>query len=269
MNQPPNVTFHRHRCLRGVELRYFHDLAQGWHCYSTGYDFIVPISWVGRAWCRGQELCLRPGLVLCAPPDQIYLVRQAQEGGTIATLTIDTELWEASAAKVGHNLGANASPVAMSPRLADLFKTLTGRLQDSVQPPDSRALLEAFVCQALLEGTLPNPATKAPSTERALRCIRLKLDEDGERHVDLATLAALTGLSRFQVLRAFKRRYGLPPHTYQLRVRLGKAQEALRRGEAPAMVAAATGFVDQSHLARHFKRALGVTPGQYVRAGVS
>src|SRR6185369_6690010 len=71
----------------------------------------------------------------------------------------------------------------------------------------------------------------------------------------------------FRALRMFKLRYGLPPHTYQRSVRLALAQRALREGQQPAQVAAEYGFFDQSHLTRHFKRFLGVTPAQYARVG--
>ncbi len=81
----------------------------------------------------------------------------------------------------------------------------------------------------------------------------------------LAELANETGQSRFQALRAFKRRFGLAPHAYQLRVRLGLAQKSLRDGIPPAHVAAELGFVDQSHFTRHFKHLIGVTPARYVR----
>jgi len=84
----------------------------------------------------------------------------------------------------------------------------------------------------------------------------------------LTTLAQEAGLSRYQVLRAFKRRYGLPPQSYRMRVRMAIAQRMLRDGAAPAFVAAELGFVDQSHLTRHFKRVLGVTPAVYARSQV-
>ena len=83
--------------------------------------------------------------------------------------------------------------------------------------------------------------------------------------IDLETLARKVGLSRFQALRAFKRRYGLPPHAYQLAVRLGLARRMLGEGAAPVDVAMHCGFVDQSHFNRHFKRAWGVTPMQCAR----
>jgi AraC-like DNA-binding protein len=42
-----------------------------------------------------------------------------------------------------------------------------------------------------------------------------------------------------------------------------RARELLAAGEPPSAVAWATGFADQSHLTRHFRRAIGVPPGRY------
>jgi transcriptional regulator GlxA family with amidase domain len=55
----------------------------------------------------------------------------------------------------------------------------------------------------------------------------------------------------------------MPPHRYLLAQRILRARRLLEAGEPIAAVAAATGFVDQSHLHRHFRRGLDVTPAQY------
>ena len=47
----------------------------------------------------------------------------------------------------------------------------------------------------------------------------------------------------------------------------GLAQRSRRAGGPPAQVAAEHGFVDQSHVTRHFKRRVGVTPAQDQRVG--
>jgi AraC-like DNA-binding protein len=49
-------------------------------------------------------------------------------------------------------------------------------------------------------------------------------------------------------------------------VRVHRAAELLRGGMSASMVASATGFADQSHLTRLFKRLVGVPPGAYQRA---
>ena len=106
------------------------------------------------------------------------------------------------------------------------------------------------------------PHPSAIAADRVRECLHY---EDGPG-MDLETLAAKTGLSRYQVVRAFKRRYGVPPFSYQLVVRVGRAQRLMKEGLRPAEAAAECGFADQSHFTRHFKRQLGVTPSQYVLA---
>jgi methylphosphotriester-DNA--protein-cysteine methyltransferase len=58
-------------------------------------------------------------------------------------------------------------------------------------------------------------------------------------------------------------RFGLPPSDYQRQLRLRAARRALAGGTAVADVAAATGFADQAHLTRWFRRCYGITPGAY------
>lgn len=83
------------------------------------------------------------------------------------------------------------------------------------------------------------------------------------RTVSLEELARLTGLSRFHLVRAFAKEFGLPPHAYQIHVQIERAKALLDAGVLPAVVAAETGFSDQSHFTRHFKKIAGMTPRQY------
>jgi AraC-like DNA-binding protein len=84
----------------------------------------------------------------------------------------------------------------------------------------------------------------------------------------LSELAAEVGTSRFALLRAFRTRYGLPPHAYLNQVRVRRARALLDDGMPPAAVAVAVGFADQPHLSRHFRRLVGVAPGRYQRNNV-
>jgi len=81
-------------------------------------------------------------------------------------------------------------------------------------------------------------------------------------------LAAMTGLSPFQLIRQFNRITGMPPHAHVLRARLHEAIRQLRHGAGLSDAALASGFYDQSALTGHFRRAYGITPGQYVRAAL-
>lgn len=82
----------------------------------------------------------------------------------------------------------------------------------------------------------------------------------------LAVLAALAGLSRFQLLRRFEAQLGLPPHAWLLQRRAEEARRLVARGFPLAEAAGAAGFADQSHMTREFARRYGFTPGQLRRA---
>lgn len=79
--------------------------------------------------------------------------------------------------------------------------------------------------------------------------------------VEAAALAA--GMSREGYSRAFRRRHGMPPQAFGMISRLNEARQLLRANVPLADAAAMTGFADQSHLGRCFRRAFGVTPGRY------
>jgi AraC-like DNA-binding protein len=98
---------------------------------------------------------------------------------------------------------------------------------------------------------------------QAVQQVREYLHAHVANPVSLADLAHLTGLKPLRVLRLFQKQMGLPPHAYLIQVRVQHAKQLLQTGLAIAQVAADTGFTDQSHLNRHFKRLVGVTPGQY------
>ena len=81
----------------------------------------------------------------------------------------------------------------------------------------------------------------------------------------LEALAERLGTGPFALLRAFRSRYGLPPHAWLTQQRVARARDLLDAGTAPARAAVSVGFVDQAHLSRHFRRILGVAPGAYRR----
>ncbi|MEU9204615.1 AraC family transcriptional regulator [Streptomyces sp. NPDC048332] len=111
---------------------------------------------------------------------------------------------------------------------------------------------------------LPAPAARAAGARDAARA-RAVLESRMSQPPTLEALATELGTSPFALLRAFKKQYGMPPHTWLTDARVRRARRMLDAGTAPAAAAAAVGFTDQPHLNRHFTRIVGVPPGAYQR----
>ena len=81
-------------------------------------------------------------------------------------------------------------------------------------------------------------------------------------------MAAIAHLSAYHFARQFKASTGLSPYQYVIVRRVERAQQLLREGDdlSLAAVAAGAGFSDQSQFSHHFKRRLGMTPGQFRRS---
>ncbi|WP_017302263.1 helix-turn-helix transcriptional regulator [Nodosilinea nodulosa] len=103
----------------------------------------------------------------------------------------------------------------------------------------------------------PQPETQAVAIAQAY------LKEHYAESISIAALADRVGLSPFYLIRSFRHQVGLPPHGYQRHWQLMQAKRSLHTSQPLADIAIAHGFYDQSHLTRTFKKAFGVTPGQY------
>lgn len=112
-------------------------------------------------------------------------------------------------------------------------------------------------------------ARRIPQAPRDMAALAPALELMRDSHAESLTLEQMgevAGLTPFQLIVAFKRALGLTPHAYLTQLRLKAALHRLQAGHPLVEAALASGFYDQSALNRHFKRAFGMTPLQYVDA---
>ncbi|CAM5379790.1 helix-turn-helix transcriptional regulator [Streptomyces griseomycini] len=110
--------------------------------------------------------------------------------------------------------------------------------------------------------------TETPRRDPVLaRRLRELLDERVVEGIGLREAAGLLSAHPAHLVRAFSGAYGIAPHQYLTSRRVGRARRLLLEGGSPSAVAAASGFYDQAHLTRHFRRLVGVTPGRYRAEG--
>ena len=167
----------------------------------------------------------------------------------------------------GVPVGRAGGPVVRDARLVAGFLAL----HRTLEAPASTLERDTALTEWLHDLAAHSPSSpRAVARRRAARdepALRRALDHLGDSltaNPSLDELAAAAGTGRYRLTRLFRDGLGLPPHRYQIAQRVRLARRLLERGEPVASVAAATGFVDQSHFHRHFRRSLGVTPRQYV-----
>ena len=86
-------------------------------------------------------------------------------------------------------------------------------------------------------------------------------------NLELPVLADVAALNMYHFARAFKQSTGEAPRQYVLRKRVEQAKALLRHSKVPVIEASArTGYVDQSHFSKVFRRLVGLAPSEYRRS---
>jgi AraC-like DNA-binding protein len=93
--------------------------------------------------------------------------------------------------------------------------------------------------------------------------IKKYLDEFFLEELILDDLALKFNLSVVHLIRVFKKEFGLPIHSYILNKKVHLAKELISLNMPIVEVAQNSGFFDQSHLNRSFKRVFQITPKEY------
>ncbi|MFF9851671.1 helix-turn-helix transcriptional regulator [Streptomyces litmocidini] len=161
-------------------------------------------------------------------------------------------------------------PAVDAPDLVDpLLRRRVGQLHTALAEPggeleaQSRLALIGERLRGHLRPRLVTPARGAdPGVARDLREL---LDARLVEGVTLDEAAGLLHAHPAHLVRAFSGAFGIAPHQYLTARRIDRARRLLLEGRPPVEVAAATGFYDQSHLNRSFKRIVGTTPGRFSR----
>ncbi len=266
----------QHAAVEGVDLlrARFVTHRYGRHAHET-YTFGLIEAGVEEFDYGGTLHRAGPGAVALLDPEVVHTGHAATPSGwTYRVLYPEVSVVTEVAGQLGWGRGTPRFPqtVLYDGRSAALLRSAHCAAEHGDQLASSSLLTSA------LAGLLRAHAATGPAVARettrvtgpglapsAVRAVCELLRERLAEPPALAELAAITGLSQFALLRAFRAQTGLPPHAYLNHLRVRRARSLLDDGLPPADVAALTGFADQAHLTRHFKRVVGVPPGAYQR----
>jgi len=259
----------QHSAVAGVDLlrARFITHRYGRHAHET-YTFGLIESGVEEFDYGGQVLRAGPGAVALLDPEVVHTGHAVTSAGwSYRVLYPEVCVVTDVAEQLGWRRGTPGFPqtVQYDARSAVLLRSAHQAAEHGDRLASSSLLtaaLAGLLTAHAKSGGIVAPARRAPESVRAVAdLLEVRLTDPPT----LAELAEMTGLSQFAVLRAFRAETGLPPHAYLNQLRVRRARTLLDQGVAPAEVAFETGFADQAHLTRHFKRVVGVPPGAYQR----
>jgi AraC-like DNA-binding protein len=220
---------------------------------------------------RGATHTTPPGGIILVNPGEAHTGHAADElGYTYRMLYPDAKLLRRAASELAGGQGDVPffpAPVVHDGRLAGLIRELHVTLESSNSTLERESLLLWTLAQLVARHADSRRAARPVGKEHAaIRRAREYLEAHHAENVSLERLSRVANLSPFHLLRVFRDETGLPPHAYVIGVRVARAKDLLVRGLPIARVAAETGFVDQSHFTKSFKRLWGYTPGEYAKA---
>ena len=160
-------------------------------------------------------------------------------------------------------VGASVDTSAIrDPRLHGMVSGLHRDLLEPCETLAAESRLAGIV--ALLRARLGDRVPAEPDGAAAY-LLRDLLEDRIVAGLSLRDAARLLHFDPAHLVRAFGRQFGMPPHQYLISRRVDLARRLILEGEPLRSVAAASGFYDQPHLVRHFKRVLGVGPATFAR----
>jgi len=256
--------------LGGVELLRAHYVAQtfGRHTHEGFAVGVIEDGALGFYY-HGANVIAPAGMINLVNPGEVHTGHAATRGGwTYRMFYLDADLLQEAAAQIADRPEAlpffRAGVLGDEP-LAHALRSLHAGLETgelSRLEAESRFL--TLLTQLIERHAQPRPRVRSVRPEpAAVRRARDYIEACYAENLSVRDLAAVAHLSPFHFIRVFQEQTGLPPHAYLMQTRVRRAQALLKQGRRIVDAACATGFADQSHLTKHFKRALGYTPGQY------
>jgi AraC-like DNA-binding protein len=250
----------------GITVHQWESVKHSWPRHShPEYKLGVSEGGTGTFFYRGERYVTGPGKLLVIHPNEAHTCTAT---GAWRYLYADPNV----VANIVRTFDRNGDieplllpPVIDDAQLAELVLQAHRAMDDGASQLDQESTFYEAICEVLVRhASLPDIPRKQECAN--IRRVQDNLEARFHENVSLHELAELAGTSAPYLSRVFSKVVGIPIQVYHSQVRVRRAQQMLMAVESLANVAYATGFADQSHFTRHFKRFIGVPPGTYSRA---
>jgi AraC-like DNA-binding protein/mannose-6-phosphate isomerase-like protein (cupin superfamily) len=218
--------------------------------------------------CKGEEYIINPGDLLLFNPYDTHSCEQI-DGKTLdyRCINVTPEVMKKAMLEINDNecLPCFQQNVLYHSEIVCNLRELHLKISQGESELKKEELF-LYLLEELIQMhsdlTIHSPVSE---TSNEIKTICNYLEENYTKTITLKDLSNLTGWSKFHLLRSFTKQKGISPYSYLETIRVNHAKKLLEQGVKPIEVSFLTGFSDQSHLTKFFKRQVGLTPKQYMR----
>jgi AraC-like DNA-binding protein len=271
---PERIEWIQSDALPGVQIMAVDNCARRWRIFHETYTTCTGLALEDPSleWrYRGKLHRINSvSAVMLMEPGEVHANTRITTPASFRVMMIPPSVVQRAAEELGMRTSCPHFRVA---QVGDslLYRALVA-LHASLERPSTtleRHSRFAACLQWMLEQCAEEPPRPAAHCRGhpAIRRARAFLAEHITDPISLEQLAAAAGnVSRFWLVRAFTAQEGVPPHAFQIGLRMARARALLSAGMSVTRVSAELGFADQSHFGRHFRQAAGVNPIAFATA---
>lgn len=232
------------------------------------YQICLSFDFPGRYWYRRATHQVPARSVTVIHPGEVHAASDPgprEKTARFAVLYFPASSLRDAAASLGaKGVAEPFFPPVLPPGDFGVFLRLWNVWRLSTSTLERECALAEAVKTAWDGVSLPSPpSTGSARVREAVDRARKYLNLHYAEPVSLAELGEVSGMSAFHLSRHFRLEVGLPPHAYQIRLRIMESKKGILEGKPLVQVADEAGFSDQSHFGRHFHRLCSVSPGTY------
>jgi AraC-like DNA-binding protein len=256
------------------------DVLLEWYRYPPGPPVVLPrhaheeyqlnlsFNEPGGIRYRGAYHVVPAGQLSVVMPGEIHEPRDPSERTTVSThltLYVQPSAFAAAARELApswRGLPTFGELALADPVVVKRFAAAHAALAASAGLPADVLLLE-LLAELVRRQAGVRLSGRDAQAHKAVQLAREYLHANRSEQVSLADLSAVSGLSPYRLTRLFRAALGVPPHSYQIQLRVEHAKRLLLSGHSVSAAGHEAGFYDLSHFTRHFRRHVGVPPGKY------
>lgn len=213
---------------------------------------------------RGIIRYSQPGNIIVLHPDEVHDGGAGtEEGLRYRMMYLPPEMLMEALGEHSRGLPFVPSPVIADSAFAANLSEAMQDLDDAIDELQIDGVLAGIADALVRHANSPVAATNRKYDHAAIRRVCDYLQAHSHQQIGSGELENVSGLDRFALARQFRLSLGTSPHRYLVMRRLEKARGMIGNGQSLVDIALETGFSDQAHFTRHFKRTHGMTPGRW------